>query len=150
MSDCSSGDGFNETDSKQVPHLLAERGLTQEVWLQWVAKLRSEVLPRCPPLGQFGNCLAIVTLLGCPFYFSRLGEYHDCVRRWVDEFNAQVLHPLNMFATTQSAYCQIKHHRRALTWVAVATTPEEVAALQKEARIWLVHEEVLVLGGNSS
>ena len=108
MSDLLSGDGFNVVDSKQVPRLLAERGLTQEVWLQWVAKLQSEVLPNGPPLGRFGNCLAIVTLLCCPFYYSRLERYHDCVRRWVDEFNAQVLRPLNMFAATQSAYCEIK------------------------------------------
>jgi predicted GNAT family acetyltransferase len=143
MNNFSDGDGFNEVDSKQVPQWLAQRGLAQEVWLQWVAKLHTEVLPNGPVCGNCGYCLALLSVIGCPCWYSKLGNYHDHVRRWTDDFNAQVLRPLNMFAATQSAvYTENRvadnpnHFRKELSWLTIATTPEEIAELQQEAHAW--------------
>jgi hypothetical protein len=140
MSSCADGTGFNERDSKQVPAWLAERGLTLEAWLQWVAKLHAEVLPHGPACGESGCMLCCLTLFGLPVWCMQYGRYQDRVRRWIEEFNSQVLQPLNMFAATQTAVYddgqEKSHYHEELSWLAVATTSEEIEELRKEVHVW--------------
>jgi hypothetical protein len=149
ISDFSGGDGLFEDDSKQVPAWLAQRGLTQEVWQHWVSKLHSEVLPHGPLCGRCGYCLVTLFVPGCPFWFSKLGDYNDLLRHWTEEFNTLVLRPLNMFASMQSAlfkYNRVEEYSKPfykeLSWLAIATTPEEVAELEKESHVWILDFDV--------
>jgi hypothetical protein len=137
---CGDGHGFNEQDSMRVPGQLSARGLSHDVWLEWVGKLQTDVLPHGPACGQCGGFWCCLTVFGLPFWCSQWGTFQSRVRQWTDDLNQRVLSPLGMFAATQTAMYDEQHgnthYHEELSWLAVATTPDEITALKEEVHIW--------------
>lgn len=113
----------------------------QEVWLQWVQRLHGDVFPHTPTCGTCGGILAaLLCALPLPCFACQLGRFHDAARAWLDAFNAEALQPLGMYASTQTAVYDESHgeshYHEELTWLAVATTPDEIEALKSEVHVW--------------
>jgi len=138
---CGPGIGFSEKDSATVPAALADHGITQAVWLDWVDKLKKQVLPNAPCCGGCGCLLSC--LLPC-YWCAQNGSYQDLMRGWLVAFNQDVLIPKGLFASIQTAVYDDNNigkytHDEELSWLAIATNPQEIEALKQEVAIWRFH-----------
>eukprot|EP00455_Lapot_gusevi_P044814 TRINITY_DN5654_c0_g1_i2.p1 TRINITY_DN5654_c0_g1~~TRINITY_DN5654_c0_g1_i2.p1 ORF type:complete len:228 (+),score=18.44 TRINITY_DN5654_c0_g1_i2:422-1105(+) len=141
---CGDGVGLTDHDRARVPPPLLQRGVTQEIWVEWVHKLQTSVQSRTPCCGVFGCLLSATFLFPLICWCHQNNRYQDALSLWLQQFNESVLMPRGMFAATQTAEYDVhysdgnqsKHYHEEISWLAIATTPEEVEKLRTEPHIW--------------
>lgn len=134
------GTGLWESD-RQVHPALESRGVTQAEWDRYFDRMVNEVQSR-----QISICSCVTMsafLLPLPYVCWQQNNYQSGVKRWVDDFNQQVLMPKGMFAKFQTCEVYIDNpgdntggQSEEISWLAVALTPEEVQRLKEEPIFW--------------
>eukprot|EP00455_Lapot_gusevi_P055975 TRINITY_DN9195_c0_g1_i1.p1 TRINITY_DN9195_c0_g1~~TRINITY_DN9195_c0_g1_i1.p1 ORF type:complete len:238 (+),score=27.84 TRINITY_DN9195_c0_g1_i1:66-779(+) len=137
---CSAGPGLTDPDRAQVPAPLLARGVTQQVWAEWMEKLEHSVQSRAPCCGIMGCVFSAVLMLPMLCWCAQNNRYQGALALWSQQFNEAVLLPKGMFASTQTALFDVNdgrnNHHEELSWLAIAMTPVEIERLQNEPHIW--------------
>lgn len=142
---CCCHPGLSQTDLQTVPAQLAENGLSQETWTEWVGKLHDVNSVNLP--GFWDMCVLFVCMLLFPLMFLR-GKceqqqdrtWNSRFRKWQGDFN-KVLEPFGIHVKSQSCCTVVDsespegdpiYSRSVERWLAFAMTPSSCAHLQSE------------------
>lgn len=136
---CSRGPGIPGAHATELPLALAARGVPPYEWADAVQRLRTQV----QPLSTSVCCgvTAAVSVVCLPALCWRERRYQAALGAWVDGLNAAVLQPRGMFAKLQTnSYHEdtgpTSDYDEEISWLAVAMTPVEAAALAAEPVFW--------------
>jgi len=119
-----------------VPLELKSLGLTDSEWVP-AAKELDRILQESTTPVCWMVCAWMFIFPG--FYMiRRMNNMQRRVLAWQEEFNSRVLAKHGMYLKTCKAWMQADKYREEISWIVVATTPDQVEALKEEAHIWRV------------
>jgi hypothetical protein len=136
------GTGLWESDMTVVPPSLESRGVTQEQWDRYMAKLVQEVQSRQISITA---CVTLsLLMIPLPYVCFQQYRYQEAAQKWVDSLNEEVLVPRGMFAKFQTSEVYVDNnggkdgggYSEELSWLAIAVNPEEVQRLKDEPVFW--------------
>lgn len=84
---CSVGPGFPD-DIEKLPYALAERGVTQYEWADFMNRLQRDVQPM-----HWSTCACItvgMTVIGLPLVCYVEGKYQEAAKKWINDLNKEV------------------------------------------------------------
>ena len=131
---CRTGEGLCQFNTR-VPEELKEHDIDEELWIKWATKSRQEIQPLLPSLGVM--ILLVMGIVTIPLAYIKVRRYKRAMLEWLRGFNKEVLEPKGLYGATQTGVFQAYRFREEVSWLAIATTPAEAAALAQEPHIWL-------------
>ena len=100
-------------------------------------KLEEEVQPTAP--SGCAQCslwtCAVMGLFCCLLH--KEGKHQGMIKKWLDEFNDNVLKSHNLFAKFQTNEIHAKDYHETISWLAIAMTAEEAMILRGEPVLWM-------------
>lgn len=155
-------DPFDDELMRNVPVKLAEKGVSQGEWTEFVQKLKAINATQhsaCYEISCGILCLPFYMMLPCiccPILRRDMMAFDTQLREWQSEFNTRVLEPKGIFCKTQSicfAYHESKPdgstEKRRFTerWISFALSAQEAALLREEPHVTGDIESWSCLGG---
>lgn len=155
---CQVGTGFVEEESN-CPQILVERGVNPQIWKRYLSRMASEVQSRQISVCSHIGCVCCICCCYVP-YSCLMKSYHGALQKWLDDFNEEVFQLDGMFikfqsclvdATKSTCMHRVNNDRGAppttdgnkhacASWLAVALTPQQSKALQREQVLWSMNQ----------
>ena len=134
---CCSGSLGLEGESKKLPEELKALGVDEYQWDVYVKKLEEEVQPTAPSgCAQCSYWTCAITGLFCCLWYTE-GKHQGMIRKWLEEFNDNVLKNHNFYAKFQTNEIHTKDYHETISWLAIAMTAEEAMILREEPVLWM-------------
>jgi hypothetical protein len=129
----------DQRDRETVPVFLADKGVTSDMWRDFVESFDRDVTRYTPCCGATGCFLSWAFCLCC-FHCAAYNSFQSKVAEFLKSVNANHFEKLGIFVTTQTVMYdwsdgQNNHHEE-LSWFAFATTLEEIDFLKGEDHVW--------------
>jgi hypothetical protein len=136
---CCGAGGLDEKDRETVPSFLADKGVTSDVWRDFVSAVDRDVTRNTPCCGVTG-CLLSWAFCMCCFRCAAYNSFQSKVADFLESANANHFEKLGIFVTTQTVMYDWSdgknNHHEELSWFAFATTSEEIDFLKSEDHVW--------------
>lgn len=130
--------GFSELDVRNVPPELLQRGVTEEMWRRWMAKLADVNKHTFTRSCYFTSLCATGFLCFClvnGITTCTLQAWNKRLLQWQQDVN-QELEPLGILCKSQSECCESQSRSPLVSsisrWISFALTPVAIKALRAE------------------
>ncbi len=124
---CGDPMGLSDEDVNNVPPALV--GVEPAEWTKRMTQLRDIAKGRLSTMTDIALCVLVI---GIPFVLGKNYKSQKLIKKWMDDFNEQVLAPKGYYLKTQTSSVSIDDYHEEISWLAISLTPEDAGLLKKE------------------